>query len=47
MVDDIKAAVGSDADASEFYRLLEWSGMAYSPQVLRVLHRLSNGGRRW
>jgi hypothetical protein len=47
VVDDIKAAVGSDADASEFYRLLEWSGMAYSPQVLRVLHRLSNGGRRW
>jgi hypothetical protein len=47
MVDDIKNAVGNDADATEFYRLLEWSGMAYSPQVLRVLHRLSNGGRRW
>jgi hypothetical protein len=47
VVDDIKTAIGSDADAVELYRLLEWSGMAYSPQVLRVLHRLSNGRRRW
>ena len=47
IVHDIKAAVGSDPDAAEFYRLLEWSGMAYSPQVLRVLHRLAGGGRRW
>jgi hypothetical protein len=47
IVHDIKAAIGSDPDAAEFYRLLEWSGMAYSPQVLRVLHRLAGGGRRW
>jgi hypothetical protein len=43
VVADIKAAVGSDPDAAEFYRLLEWSGMSYSPQVLRVLHRLAGG----
>jgi hypothetical protein len=45
VVADIKASVGSDPDAIEFYRLLEWSGMSYSPAVLRVLHRLSNGRR--
>jgi len=46
VVSDIKGAAGNDADAQEFYRLLEWSGMAYSPSVPRVLHRLSGGGRR-
>jgi hypothetical protein len=46
VVADIKASVGNDRDAAEFYRLLEWSGMSYSPAVLRVLHRLA-GGRRW
>jgi hypothetical protein len=47
MVDDIKAAVGSDRDAQRFYELLSWSGLQHDPSVLRVLHRLSNGGRRW
>jgi hypothetical protein len=47
VVADIKASVGSDADASEFYRALEWAGLSFNPSVLRVLHRLSSGGRRW
>jgi hypothetical protein len=46
-VDDIKASVGSDHDAQRFYELLQWSGLQYEPSVLRVLHRLSNGGRRY
>jgi hypothetical protein len=47
MVDDIKAAVGNDAAAQRFYSMLEWSGLAVEPAVLRVLHRLSTGGRRY
>jgi hypothetical protein len=47
VADDIKAAVGSDADAAEFFRALKWSDLEVNPSVLRVLHRLSNGGRRW
>jgi hypothetical protein len=48
MVDDIRNAVGSDRDASRFFELLSWSGIEHDPSVLRVLHRLSNGGRgRW
>jgi hypothetical protein len=41
VVDDIKSAVGTDSDAQRFYQMLEWSGLAVEPAVLRVLHRLS------
>jgi hypothetical protein len=47
MVADIKEAVGTDHDAARFFELLSWSGIEHDPSVLRVLHRLSNGGRRW
>lgn len=41
VVDDIQTAVGDDADAKRFYQMLEWSGLAVEPAVLRVLHRLA------
>jgi hypothetical protein len=41
MVDTIKGAVGNNADAARFYQLLEWSGLAVEPSVLRVLHKLA------
>jgi hypothetical protein len=47
MVDDIRDAVGNDRDASRFYQLLQWSGIEHDPSVLKVLHRLSTGGRRY
>jgi hypothetical protein len=47
VVADIKAGAGSDGDAQRFYELLEWSGLAFEPAVLRTLHRLAGGGRRY
>jgi hypothetical protein len=47
MADTIKSTIGSDADAVEFYRALDWSGLSFNPSVWKVLYRLSNGGRRW
>jgi hypothetical protein len=47
MADAIKTAIGSDPDAQEFYRVMTWSGLSFNPSVLKVLYRLSNGGRRW
>jgi hypothetical protein len=41
VVSDIQAAVGNDADAQRFYKMLEWSGLAVEPSVLRVLHKLA------
>jgi hypothetical protein len=43
VVDDIKHAVGNDADAQRFYQMLEWSGLAVEPAVLRVLRKLARG----
>ena len=43
----VDSAVGSGSrDAAEFYRALEWSGLAFNPSVLKVLSRLA-GGRRY
>jgi hypothetical protein len=42
-VDDIKHAVGTGPDAARFYELLEWSGLAVEPAVLRVLRKLARG----
>jgi hypothetical protein len=44
VVNEIKGAVDKAAtpvDAKRFYQLLEWSGLAAEPAVLRTLHRLA------
>jgi hypothetical protein len=45
VVAGIQYAVGSDHDAAEFFRLLNWSGIEHNPSVLRILHKLATARR--
>jgi hypothetical protein len=45
VVEEVRGAIGEDADAQRFVQLLDWSGLGSNASVLRVLHRLARGGR--
>jgi len=40
---EIRDAIGTDKDAQEVMRLLDWSGLGSNASVIRVLHRLVRG----